>query len=166
MAERNFTKTINFLGVFSDQLKEDVSVGPIYDKCRLLGNQLTIILTQEPSAQQDTDLTSFINGFVDAPTLEEQMALYLEKDVDKFVKEMIYEFAAENIAMGITQAGKTKAVADELRDLNYYMRSYSLYEVMAEIDRLIAAGIDPTLAPFMTDARMTDFKNKIAGFLA
>lgn len=166
MMEKSYTKSINFFSVFTAGLKDHSSLGSIYQTSERLGDSVTIHFTQNLTAQQETDCDTYVNTFVDSPSVQEQMAIYLEQDVDAFVKKMIFEFAAENIALGITQAGKTKAVADELRDLNYYMRAYSLYEVVVEIDRLIAAGIDPTLSPFMTDARMTEFQNKILEFLA
>jgi hypothetical protein len=67
-------------------------------------------------------------------------------------------FASENIGMGITQAGKTKLVADLLRNVDYYLSSGSLYEAMFEIDRLV---YDSTFSPFITAARLLAFKNKI-----
>lgn len=82
-----------------------------------------------------------------------------------FGNELMVEFAAENVMMGITQTGKTKAVADYLADATRYLISGSLYEVVNEVDRLLAEGIPQELAPYVTVERMTGFKQKILGFL-
>ena len=80
-------------------------------------------------------------------------------------QKLMIDFAGENVGMGITQAGKTKTVSDYLIDVTRYLQTGSLYEVMNEIDALILAGIPGDLSPFVTEARMNDFKAKIISFL-
>lgn len=70
------------------------------------------------------------------------------------------QFAAENVAMGITAAGKTKAVADLARDVMYYLQTGSLYEAATAVDLVDTTG----MAPFLTPARMTQFKARIMAF--
>ena len=77
--------------------------------------------------------------------------------------DLIRQFAAENIAMGITQAGKTKLIADILKDVFYYAQTGSLYECIAAIDAIV---ILPEYAPFITEERKTDLKNKVLDVLA
>lgn len=82
-----------------------------------------------------------------------------------FGNEMIVLFAAENVMMGITQAGKTKDVADYLASMTRYLQTGSLYEAINEIDRLIASGLPSDLNPFVSESRMLVFKSKITEYL-
>lgn len=96
---------------------------------------------------------------------QERVMLIVSRAIE-FGNNMILEFAAENIMMGITQLGKTKDVADYLATVMRYTQSGSLYEVVGEIERLKANGLPPDLAPFVTEARLNVFKNKILAYLA
>jgi len=84
----------------------------------------------------------------------------------EFFNEIMTEFAGENISLGITQAGKTKDVADYLADVLRYGQTGSLYEVMSECDRLISEGIPAGLSPFVTETRLTTFKGLIQDYLS
>lgn len=75
-------------------------------------------------------------------------------------------FATENVIMGITQAGKTKLVADYLIDVFRYCQTGSLYEVINEIDRLVLQGIPLELDPFVTQTRLEKFKQDIQDYLS
>jgi hypothetical protein len=88
----------------------------------------------------------------------------VQRAIDFFHNAMII-FAAENITMGITQAGKTKDVADYLQDIMRYGQSGSLYEVITAINELEAIGHPTDLAPFVTTERMALFKGKIEVYL-
>lgn len=83
-----------------------------------------------------------------------------------FFDELMTEFAGENIALGITQAGKTKDVADYLADVLRYGQTGSLYEVIAECDRLINEGIPAGLSPFVTETRLNSVKALIVAYLS
>ncbi|MGL4401092.1 MAG: hypothetical protein ACRCXD_14575 [Luteolibacter sp.] len=84
------------------------------------------------------------------------------KPAQDFGQNLKDAFASENIGQGITQAGKTRIVADLLRDVDYYLSSGSLYEALAEIDRLV---YDSSYAPFVTAERLRIFKNKIRRYV-
>jgi hypothetical protein len=79
-----------------------------------------------------------------------------------FANEIITTAIAENIAMGITQAGKTKLILDTLRDVHYYLQAGSLYEVLTAVDVIT---VTQEMSPFITTARLTAFKNKIRAYL-
>lgn len=84
----------------------------------------------------------------------------------KFGQAMLVDFATENVLLGITQLGKTKEVSDYLADVTRYIQTGSLYEVINEIDRLIAAGLPVELEPFITESRLLLFKQKIVDYLS
>lgn len=87
------------------------------------------------------------------------------KNAINFGSELLVSFAAENVSMGITQAGKTKAVADFLTDVTRYSQTGALYEILAEVERLEALGLPEELAPFVTTERFASFKSKIQNYL-
>lgn len=82
-----------------------------------------------------------------------------------FGQHLMIKFAGENVAMGITQAGKTREVADFLEGILKYIQSGSLYEVIVEIDLIISNGIPVGLSPFVTEERLLQFKQDIIDYL-
>lgn len=100
-----------------------------------------------------------------APTLQEIINIKINQ-ARVFGNDVIVKAAVENVAMGITQAGKTKAVADLFANLQYYLTTGSLYAAVAELQRIIDAGLDPNLAPFVTEARLLGYKSQIETYLA
>src|ERR1700744_2478724 len=78
----------------------------------------------------------------DPSVIAEKLAIYTYKNPTPTVKDIVsnaitnaatfgYEltvqFATENVIAGITPAGKTQAVADYVLNLNYYLKTGSLY---------------------------------------
>lgn len=71
---------------------------------------------------------------------------------------MVAEFAAENIAMGITQANKTALIADALYTVAVYGSQGSLWQAFAALS---AVKVTPEMAPFLTNDRIQFMKNKM-----
>jgi hypothetical protein len=127
-------------------------------------NGVLVVHTASALSQQDLDAIAAIVASHD-PSSPNEWAIQIISGAINFANGLIIEFAGENVAMGITQAGKTKAVADYLADLMRYAQSGSLYEVVNEIDRLILAGLPVDLEPFITETRMLAFKQRILDYL-
>lgn len=83
-----------------------------------------------------------------------------------FFGEIMVEFAASNVGMGITYYNKTEEVADYLQEVMRYGQSGSLHAVIHTIDNLIAATIPVSLSPFVTEARLLDFKASVSEYLS
>jgi len=81
-----------------------------------------------------------------------------------FSQSLIENYVSENIALGITQAGKTKQVGEKLQKLVYWLQLGSLYEVLSEIEAL-KVDLDPALAPYITEARLNEVKSKVRSYL-
>lgn len=77
------------------------------------------------------------------------------------------QYKRENVFMGITQAGKTHDVLKYLHFAVHCMESGSLYGAIDEINILIADTSDTkaALSPFVTNDRMTYYKNAIQAYL-
>lgn len=85
----------------------------------------------------------------------------------EFGQDLIVQFAVQNVLAGITQAGKTIAVANYLMPVSYYMNTGSLYAAINEINSLIADTSDAksALSPFITNQILYDYLNKIQSYL-
>lgn len=82
-----------------------------------------------------------------------------------FGRDLITTLQAENMAMGLAASGKMLDVIQFGFNLLMYLNIGALPAAISEIDRILAAGIPENLAPFMTTARMTANRAKIANFL-
>jgi hypothetical protein len=76
--------------------------------------------------------------------------------------QIIKEFAAENIALGITQAGMTTRVRLVTGDIVNALSTGSLYDAITAARSIPAESKDPT---FVTDVRLLTCVNKIETYL-
>lgn len=134
----------------------------------VLQNQTIEFATE--AAAEDYKLANNLDALIESfeeelPVIPVDFAAIVKSAID-FGNELIIGFAAENVSMGITQAGKTKAVADYLVNVTRYAQTGSLYEVINEINRLSDAGLPSELAPFITQTRLDAFKQKIVNYLS
>ena len=129
-----------------------------YEKITIKGDVISIY-TDDPK----TSFDPIVSAHSGDPLLVYKSIV---RNAINFFNEELVKFSAENIIMGITVLNKTKDVADYLQSVMRYGQSGSLYEVVHEVDTLIAAGIPGDLAPFVTDARLTALKNQILDYLA
>lgn len=109
-------------------------------------------------------------------TTAESLKKYLEKSVFPFIDTLITTFAAENIALGITQAGKTGYVLG-LFEKHYNLGLYtvslkgsfdtgSLYIAKEVIQHVRDNPSEFNgLDPYVNDTRLLEMKNKIETFL-
>lgn len=72
--------------------------------------------------------------------------------------KLINDFSGENLVAQITAAGKTKLLADAVSDVIYYGNSGSLWEAYVATEKIV---ITPEMAPYLTEARRQEFKNRI-----
>jgi hypothetical protein len=84
------------------------------------------------------------------------------KKAENFGSDLIRKFAAENVSMGITQAGKTADVRKALGQVIICLQTGSLYDAMAEIRLIPTEDKDAT---FLTDARLLIVINLIEDYL-
>ena len=80
----------------------------------------------------------------------------------QFGEQMISEMAAENVLLGITQAGKTNAVRKASSEVINALQTGSLYDAIAEIRAIPSESKD---AIFLSDARLLVVVNKIETYL-
>lgn len=80
----------------------------------------------------------------------------------KAVQTEIRIFVAENLAIGIKGSGKTKLIADAMKEVSFYASTGSLYEVYDALEKVV---ITTEMAPFLTEGRKQYLKNRIISIL-
>lgn len=76
---------------------------------------------------------------------------------------LIAEFGGANVIAQITVAGKTKIIADAVKDVMYYGSTGSLWEAYAAVEKI---QITPGMAPYLTETRKQEFKNRLIQILS
>ncbi len=141
---------------------EASSIAPNLICVNTKADALKVYFESELTGSEPDDLTALINAHA-GDTLAPYRALI--HNAMRFFDDLMVSFAAENITLGITQAGKTKAVADYLQNILHYGQTGSLYEVINEIEALKIAGLPTELEPFVTTSRLNSFKASVEDYL-
>jgi hypothetical protein len=177
MIERTYQKTVVNYEKLDAELKSSgfgLQVSHIGSCCP---GEVKVYLVSELSAPNATICDNIVNNFIDFTTAE-SLALYLDGQVFPFINHLINKFASENIALGITQAGKTGAVLG-LFEKKYDVHSNglpislkgsfdtgSLYESMTILTYLVANSTEfAGLSPFVTIDKLNLMKAEILDFL-
>lgn len=142
-------------------------IGSNYDGLICRSDDFDVVYKVEPTEQELTILNNYWDTVVEQqfnPSLKEIISGKIN-EASAFGRALILDFAVENVQMGVTQAGKTRNVADYLSNLQRYVESGSLYAAVAEIDSLVNATVPSNLAPFVTSERLLTYKARIVAFL-
>jgi len=172
-----FTKTILNVQKLDKQLREDAVTGPTYSHLFIKGDLIDIHFSQN-CTQAVIDATSaVINNFVEI-SLKDQLKEYMQGKVTPFIEDMLVQIQAENIEMGITQLNKTADVVGffvaqvmlpgKTRSVSFKdsLDTKSLTVTLSILDYYIAnPDLYSDLSPFVTVARLTEWKTKIVNFL-
>lgn len=115
------------------------------------------------------DITSQLNLYTyQVPSLSQtDVVQQLVQSAMTFGAKLMVEYAAQNILLGITQAGKTGDVMSYLQPVLGPITTGSLYTAVQQIDVLLAdtSLVKAALAPFVTNDVLTTYKNKIQDYL-
>lgn len=87
---------------------------------------------------------------------------YAIADACSFGQRLLIKFAADNVLLGITQAGKTAAVRMALSSVIQCLQTGSLYDAIAQVRAVPPELKDST---FITDARLLAFINSCEDYL-
>lgn len=114
-------------------------------------SQIVAIL---PEDQVDIHL-DMINQYIQTPE-------FRLEDAINFGSKLMSEFTNENINMGVTQDGMTKAVRKALTEIIMCLITGSLYDAIDEVKHI---PTDKKDGKYLTNARLTVFINKIETYL-
>jgi hypothetical protein len=163
----------------SQKLSRELAQASIPAPLRIdtVGSQVIIVFDDGLSNEQHDALSAIVNGHIKLTTAE-SLTIYLDSQVFPFITNLIRLFAAENIAMGITQAGKaghvlalfSKPVAIPNEHFQCSLKnSFDTGSLYVSLDIIEFFRNNPNefdgLSPFVTDARLLAMKNKIEQFL-
>jgi hypothetical protein len=84
-----------------------------------------------------------------------------------FGNQLIVQYAAQNVSMGITQAGQTLPVMNYMAQLTLCLSTGSLYEALTQIGTMIAdtSSTKTSLSPFVTNDILYTYLNLIQTYL-
>lgn len=163
MIEKVYTLTSPFTQL-ETYLKLDNQIRPYFNYFNMSAEtEVTVYLNLDTPLEVQDYLDTYMSAY--PSYLANLHVTNIITSAIAFGNQIVINFAAENVLLGITQADKTKDVADYLANVLRYIQSGSLYEVINEISRLEAEGLPPELSPFITGPRLLSFKNNVEAYL-
>lgn len=115
-----------------------------------------------PEGTSEEEWTRVTRAYVPrVPSLNEMVEATIQRAMT-FGAGLIKKFAAENVLLGITQAGMTATVRTNLAQVITCLQTGSLYDAIAQVKAVPAESKDAT---FITDARLLSFVNEIERYL-
>jgi hypothetical protein len=155
MTEYTYEKYCN-----SGKLAREIAATPYLSHITTTPTHTTIHTTASLSGGEETTLSGLITAHTttDSQAAVEQVIL----NAILFGQQLVTTFAAENVLMGITQAGMTRTVRLITHEVVASLGTGSLYDALQCIRDIDPADYDAT---FITEARLLAFLNKIEVYL-
>lgn len=150
-----FQKQVN-----TDKLNKELQILAGYSHLETEGGELRCYF----SAELDQSTLNQLNLLVTNHNPVDMVA-YIQsvlRDAMNFGNQLIAEFAAENVLMGITQDGMTGVVRKNMSEVISALSTGSLYDAIQEAKVIPADKKDNK---YITNARLTIFVNKIEAYL-
>lgn len=165
-----FTKSIINLNKLEQEL---FALQSKYISLYSKGSYLQLKFSSSLSQEEVNAVSNLINNFVEI-SIVENLKEYVEKTIRPFIDNTLYQIQAENMALGITQAGKSADV------LGFFMEQVTLpgktrpvtikgtldtNSLNVTVELLTYYINNPSLysdlTPFITVERLTDLRTKI-----
>ena len=139
---------------FHNLIKKNV---PCFIGINKIGSVIEIELALPPTQ----DIIDTIEN-IEPPAIPNNQIKSIVGNAIAFGTSLMVEFAAENVAMGITQDGMTNHVRKAVSEVTNCLMTGSLYDAIAEIRGIPVEMKDPK---YLTDVRLLAFINKIEDYL-
>lgn len=159
MYSMSFTKNSFDLDSLTHDINHNISLeeGNSLIYIGATGNVITLNFISEPTEAQKTQISSIVTSHSNNTAIIDTI-----QNAIRFGQSIIIEFAAENVAMGITQDGMTKTVRENTTEIVSALTTGSLYDAVTAIKSFDPLKKD---AKYITDARLIKFLNKIEDYL-
>lgn len=166
MSSYNYTEadTLNNsvnIGDLQDEISHSTIVESVLNISQF-GNSFTINFSNSLTPTDKTSLDTIVANHSGNALLAYEKIV---KNAIGFFEQLMVQYAATNITLGITYYGKTKEVADYLATVMRYGQSGSLYEVINEIKVLRTSGWPSGIATYVNDSSMQSLLNKVEEYL-
>jgi hypothetical protein len=122
---------------------------------------VTLMYEGDLTEQEITQILAADANFVDSDPFQHILQNIL-LPARQFGQTIIDEFAAENVLLGITQAGKTGFVRKACREVTDALMTGSLYDALTEVRALPPEVKDPV---FLSDTRLLSLMNRVEDYL-
>lgn len=131
------------------------------------GNVIGTLELPDETEQEVWDSQMAIYSYEPPSITPAQIVSSAIQNAQQFGEQLMVQYATQNVLQGITQAGKTQAVANYLVNVSYYLDSGSLYAAINEINTLIAdtSSTKTGLSPFITNNILYTYLNLIQTYL-
>lgn len=148
-------KTIPDSGTYLDQLKAIASSVTAFTNT---GSSIIVESTQELYSGALAQLDAIVPANIPA---QKQVEALISQAI-YFGNQLVIEFAAQNVLMGITQAGMTATVRAVTGSVMLALQTGSLYDAIQECRDIAPSDMDGV---FITEARLLTFVHKIETYL-
>lgn len=131
------------------------------------GNIIGTLEFPDGTSQDVIDAALAIYTYVPPTTPLVQKVASSIQAAAEFGQDLMRQYAAENVLMGITPAGATPAVANYLQVIVYYLNTGSLYAAIGQLNTMIAdtSAAKTSLSPYVTNERLYAYLNMIQIYL-
>ena len=177
MSTYQYTKAVH-VEKLTNEIKNNAALKTKFSYVHTHVPNVFIETNAELIAAEITSLDAIITAHSNTPTTAQNMQNYLENQVYPFINTLIATYSAENISLGITQAGKAGHVlalftkyypVPATTHTNYLKAAFDTGSLYIARDLLQYIRNNPSeydgLSPFVTDARLLGLKNKVEEFL-
>lgn len=157
MTQYTYTKQVN-----SERLILEIKATGLssIERIDTFGSTVLISFANSLTGSQKISLDTIVSNHILATTREVIDAII--NDALIFGNNIIKDFIAENVMLGVTQRGLTNHVRKMLREVKDAIQSGSLYDAIVEIKNLNTSDFDSVI---VTPARILVFRNKIETYL-
>lgn len=159
MAEYNYSKYC-----YSPKLETELKSSSLASKYSYLiisDTQTTVGTISDLTTEEETTLAGLVTAHTATPSSTEFVRQVIYNSIE-FGVSLVIEFATENVLLGITQAGMTTTVRNNMIEVLSAIQTGSLYDARSVLLNLPEESKDST---FITNARIIQFVNKIETYL-
>jgi hypothetical protein len=167
-----FTKVLQNPSKFHDDIKAHATLGAIYVCFTSKGDNLQISFSRNMT-QGEVDACGILVRDYQPVSIVENLRTYMKSKIEPFIESLLLTIQAENIAMGISQSGRTSEVVgffSEAHLLPGKTRKVSLKDsldtnsltVTIELFNhlILNPAIYADLAPYITQERLISWRDQ------
>lgn len=156
--EYTFPKKINET-TLDNSIRANSTIGSRLVTLYMSGaSTVTVRMDGELSSEELTVLEDLVNSSVVVNPTVQVIYQNVVRDAITFGNQVIFEFAVENVLLGITGLGLTSKVRKVTSEITSALMTGSLYDAVFEITKLQGEDLDDVI---LTPTRILAFRHKL-----